>query len=217
MTNKFDILWQIMRTKAKVIKDPQKKIDYIMSFLMNFPNAHNKDRVKNWLKMTSVAYSDLLVRSHFNTALNSIEENPEMFRSVNDNETKMEDISNEDLMDVYNDLKKRKYGFQFKKVPVAHTEFMKQLEKEINKRNMKLSKFNTLYEEILKGGKADGMSVQDIADKWKVFVDEVEKQIAIGMKVEREHTTDEDAQKKITKDHLAEDLYYYKKLKTLGL
>ncbi len=136
MSNKFDITWQIVRTKAKSIKDPQEKIDFVMDFLNDYPNTNNKDRVKNWLKMTSVAYSDPSVRSLFQTALNFIENISEVYRSDEDNITKLEDISNRDLMAVYNDLKKRKYGFQFKKVPVAHTKFMEQLEAEINKRNL---------------------------------------------------------------------------------
>jgi len=40
----------------------------------------------------------------------------------------------ESLKMVYNDLKKRKYGFQFKNAPRDHIEFMKDLETEINKR-----------------------------------------------------------------------------------
>ncbi len=80
---------------------------------------------------------------------------------------------------------------------------------------MNTPKFDALCEEILKGGKADGMSVQDIADKWKVSTDEVEKQIAIGMKIEREHSSDKNVQREIACDHIAEFLHYYQSLEKM--
>lgn len=41
------------------------------------------------------------------------------------------------------------------------------------------------------------------------------KQLAKGMKVEREHTKDKQSQKEIAEDHLAEDPEYYEKLEKM--
>jgi len=41
------------------------------------------------------------------------------------------------------------------------------------------------------------------------------KQLAMGIAVEKEHTDSEEAAKKITLDHLAEDPEYYTKLKKM--
>ena len=66
----------------------------------------------------------------------------------------------------------------------------------------------------LKGGKADKMSVEDIAKKHGVSVEEIEKEIKIGMKVEREHSSDKEDQREITIDHISEDPKYYSDPKT---
>ena len=55
-SNKFNIHWQIVRVKARSIKDVDAKVDFVMDFLNSNKNVHNKDRVSNWLKMTSYAY-----------------------------------------------------------------------------------------------------------------------------------------------------------------
>lgn len=65
--------------------------------------------------------------------------------------------------------------------------------------------FEKLSKEKLKGGLAD--NIPDKAfDK---------KQVAQGMKVEREHTKDKASQKEIAQDHLKEDPKYYKKLEKI--
>ena len=85
--------------------------------------------------MTSVAYPQAKTREIFKDAIEYIQENSESF-SAQDNDTRMEDVADEDLLLVQKDLAKRKYGFQFKKVPEAHVQFMKHLEAEINKRGL---------------------------------------------------------------------------------
>lgn len=58
---------------------------------------------------------------------------------------------------------------------------------------------------ILKGGRGDDLTEDDVDPK----------ELAMGMKVEMEHTDDEDVAKEIALDHLAEDPEYYTKLKTI--
>lgn len=64
----------------------------------------------------------------------------------------------------------------------------------------------------MKGGLADGKTIEDIAKKHDVEVSKIEAQIKKGKKVEMEHTDDESKAIEIAKDHLMEDPKYYDKL-----
>jgi hypothetical protein len=78
-------------------------------------------------------------------------------------------------------------------------------------------------EEILKGGKADKKTLQDIAKKHDKkgyyhidnMVDTLKQQLNKGIKVEMEHTKSREKAKEIAMDHLYEDPYYYNKLKKI--
>lgn len=73
-----------------------------------------------------------------------------------------------------------------------------------------------LYEsEKLKGGLADGKSLEDIAKYHKVSIEDLKKQWNMGIDVEKEHTDDNLKADEIVKDHLAEDPKYYSKLKKM--
>lgn len=63
------------------------------------------------------------------------------------------------------------------------------------------------------GGLADGMSLEEIAKKHGVGVDELKMQHEAGKKVESEHTSDPKIAAEIAKDHLFEDPKYYVKLR----
>ena len=69
--------------------------------------------------------------------------------------------------------------------------------------------------EILIGGKADYMSLGDIAEMHKVSLDHILRQAQIGKKIELEHTSDYNKAIEIVKDHLYESPYYYTKLKKM--
>jgi 8-oxo-dGTP pyrophosphatase MutT (NUDIX family) len=68
---------------------------------------------------------------------------------------------------------------------------------------------------LLTGGLSENMTDEDIANKYNISTEELSRRIDEGMKVEKEHTNNIEAQRKIAKDHLVEDLDYYKKLKLL--
>jgi hypothetical protein len=68
-------------------------------------------------------------------------------------------------------------------------------------------------ENKLKGGKADGMTIEDIAKKHKMDVDLLKVQLENGIKVEKEHSKNESLAKEIAMDHLFETPDYYIKLK----
>lgn len=65
-------------------------------------------------------------------------------------------------------------------------------------------------------GIAKGKSIEDIANKWDTTVEEIEKQIKIGAKIEHEHTKDNEVACTIAKDHIFEmGPKYYTKLISL--
>ncbi len=55
-------------------------------------------------------------------------------------------------------------------------------------------------------------TIKALAKKHKVPVTDVLRQVKAGIKVEKEHTGDEDYALEIALDHLGEDLQYYVKL-----
>jgi hypothetical protein len=130
--NKFNIHWQIVRTNARDIKDVDDKISYVIKFLNKNKNIHNYGRVHNWLKMTGVAYKGEK-REKFVEILSEVEYNKEEYASKEDMSNDLNSIPKEDLKKVYKDLSKRKYGFQYKSVPKAHTEFLNKLEEVLDK------------------------------------------------------------------------------------
>jgi len=64
-------------------------------------------------------------------------------------------------------------------------------------------------ENKLKGGKADNLTIKDIAKKFDISVKDVKSQIKKGKKVESEHTGDEEKQTEIAMDHVSEVPDYY--------
>lgn len=78
--------------------------------------------------------------------------------------------------------------------------------------NSLLKRFQLIKEDLIKGGMSDGMSLEDIAVKHKIDLIEIEKQFEKGLKVEKEHTSDESIASEIAKDHIFEDPNYYDKL-----
>lgn len=67
------------------------------------------------------------------------------------------------------------------------------------------------------GGESDNKTISDIATIHGVTITSLDKQIELGMDVEREHTSDSEIAREIVFDHLTEDPEYYTKLATLGL
>jgi len=69
-------------------------------------------------------------------------------------------------------------------------------------------------DDILEGGRADGMTVEDIAKKHKLNLSVVKEQLKMGIDVEKEHSPDMKIRTQISLDHLDEDpKTYYTLLK----
>jgi len=131
-TNKFNIKWQIVRTDARDIKDPSKKLSFVLNFLKNNPSKQNYDRVANWVKMTGVSYKGE-DREKYEKAYETLKSNQDDYKE-GDEENDLSKASTSEIEKVYKDLSKRKYGFQYKSVPKDHIAFMNELENELKKR-----------------------------------------------------------------------------------
>lgn len=135
MTNKFNIHWQIVRVKLRQVKDVRDKINAALKFLNDNKNAHNYERVLNWLKTTKMGYSgagsDTLEK--FDGAVVYLKRMREegWYSSSNDTDNDLSKVPHNDLQMVYKDLQKRKYGFQFKTPPKDHVAFMEDLKKAL--------------------------------------------------------------------------------------
>lgn len=57
------------------------------------------------------------------------------------------------------------------------------------------------------------LSVNELAKKHHITVDEIEAELKKGIKVEKEHTNKEEVAKQIALAHIGEDPKYYDKLK----
>ena len=62
-----------------------------------------------------------------------------------------------------------------------------------------------------------GKTLEDIATLHNVDVEELKKDLLMGIEVEKEHTSSEKMASRIAMDHLTEDPKYYSKLKKIGL
>ena len=80
----------------------------------------------------------------------------------------------------------------------------------LNKANEIKPRF--ISENKLVGGKSDNLSLQDIADKFKVPVTQIQSQIQKGIQVEMEHTNDKEKATEIATDHVSEFADYYNRL-----
>ncbi len=72
-------------------------------------------------------------------------------------------------------------------------------------------KFEQVVESLL-NGLAKGMTLQDLANKHSVSLEDLQKEHKKGTEVELEHTSSWEMAAAIAKDHLFEDPEYYTKL-----
>ena len=78
-----------------------------------------------------------------------------------------------------------------------------------------IQKYTFKMKNTIKGGKADKMSVEDIAKKFKVSVDTVKAQIKKGIEIEKEHTNDKEKATEIAMDHVTEFPDYYDRIEKM--
>jgi tRNA nucleotidyltransferase/poly(A) polymerase len=103
---------------------------------------------------------------------------------------------------------------------------MKDVKKDVIKSHPNFSdleRFSTIdkgglnEKQELKGGKADKLTLPQIAKKHKLPIEDLTSQLKLGIKTEMEHTDNKSKAKEIAMDHLAENPKYYTKLKKAKL
>jgi hypothetical protein len=115
-----------------------------------------------------------------------------------------------------------KYGEYLYKVYGKGNELILDDYNEINA-EIVVSKHPLYFEKIenmnesnkLKGGKADKLTPEDIAKKFKVTTSKIQAQIRKGIKVEMEHTKDREKAREIATDHVSEFADYYDRIKKM--
>jgi ATP-dependent Clp protease ATP-binding subunit ClpC len=116
---------------------------------------------------------------------------------------------------VFNSLKKedihkiiqfyKRFGFKHNKGQYKSFQFRETM--------IRYPKLNEMVnEDKIKGGLADKLTKKEIANKFNIEVDDIEKQLEMGIKVEMEHTSDKKMSEEIAMDHLAEIPDYYTRL-----
>ena len=133
--NKFNIHWQVVRVKARGIRDLKARIYYVAGFLVRWPNTHNYDRVHNWLRMTALGFRGEK-RALFQRAANHLQRQRLGFSDERDMDNGLAPIPTGDLKIVFEDLRRRRYRFQFRRPPAAHGRFVQRLETEFRRRGV---------------------------------------------------------------------------------
>jgi 8-oxo-dGTP pyrophosphatase MutT (NUDIX family) len=88
---------------------------------------------------------------------------------------------------------------------------IKRISKEINELHIN-NELEKSQKDTIPGGKADHLTLEQIAKKHKIDIEDLVKEYKMGLKVEREHTDSEEKAGEIAKDHLTEMADYYTKL-----
>ncbi len=86
---------------------------------------------------------------------------------------------------------------------------------DVNKYLVALHANTNESENKIVGGKADKLSLDDIAKKFKVKLSKLTKELNKGIEVEVEHTKDKEKAKEIATDHLSEFPDYYERLEKM--
>ena len=74
--------------------------------------------------------------------------------------------------------------------------------------------FQELYEHALRG-LSYGMRLEDIARKHNVKIEDLQKELDMGIEVEKEHDENLEIRKTIAMDHLVENPKYYTQLRAI--
>lgn len=88
---------------------------------------------------------------------------------------------------------------------------------DIAKDNYKRFKMTPINEDEIKGGKADGMNIEDVAEMHGMSVDDMFDEFSKGVRHEMEHTSEWRVAVEIALDHLYEDPEYYTKLEGMEM
>ena len=130
--DKYQIDWQIVRARAKKLKDYAEKISLVREFIQNNTTIENIERASNWANMSVLGYKNKNIQAAaaFTNFVCYLDENFE--DAVNEVfENDFTKYKLEDLEILLKDLKSRKFDFQYNGVPKAQEMFVEELENYI--------------------------------------------------------------------------------------
>jgi hypothetical protein len=130
--DKYQIDWQIVRARAKKLKDYAEKISLVKDFILSNTTIENIERASNWANMSVLGYKskNIQAAAAFTNFVCYLDEN---FEDA-ENEVFENDFTKykfEDLEMLLKDLKSRKFDFQYNGVPKAQEMFVEELENYI--------------------------------------------------------------------------------------
>lgn len=134
--DKYNTPWQIVRVKARKVKDPRDKIKLAVDFLKAMPTRANFERVMNWIEMTALGYKGRLEADFFTHATQWLKARETAYTRTDDPDQSLSGLDAPTLISLYKDLSKRKYGFRFANAPKSHLRYMDRLRAEMRKRDL---------------------------------------------------------------------------------
>jgi hypothetical protein len=138
--NKFNTEWQVTREEAKKIKEVDKKIAHVKSFLIANPSSANFGRVANWTRMTKLGYKNTSPESaqKFEDFLDYLEFNKSKF-SAEDKDIDLKNLPEAKFIAVYKDLVHRKNNLHHGgKRPVSMSQYLAKMKEVARERKISL-------------------------------------------------------------------------------
>ncbi|MBK7362973.1 MAG: DUF4314 domain-containing protein [Micavibrio sp.] len=155
----------------------------------------------------------LMTLIHFYTKATDKEKKESLWSKVQDVKQQIKDMENKEFKDGGNVVFTKSDMLRKLHALSKHKETSKPINDKYNVLNnvFKL-KTGKDFENVLRGGKADGMDEVALAKKHGVSVATIRKQIEKGVEVEREHIDNYTIQREIALDHIEEFVDYYDRL-----
>ena len=138
----FITAWQLVRNKVKKIKDVNKKIEEVKSFLNQNPSEPNFKAVANWTRMTKLGYKNTSPESaqKLEDFLDYLEKNQGRYNQEA-SDIDLNSVPEAEFKSLYKDLVNRRNDFQHGgKRPIAMINYLSRMEEVAAERGITLDK-----------------------------------------------------------------------------
>lgn len=104
---KYNLEWQLIRSQAKRIKDPQAKYNFVREWVEHRKNKHTYERFINWLEGTKRGYKGTNWEPLYQTSIYWWKDHRFLFSSEDDQDIDINIVENKHLEYLYKDLSRR--------------------------------------------------------------------------------------------------------------